>query len=99
MSAEAALSRIMIRNMYGTHQNDRSTFPEHPAVAVAIEEHRGKTYARAELHWGAAYLAGVGVAYRHPSDCLLSKTGHELSAARALSDLSVQIAALGRAND
>jgi hypothetical protein len=63
-------------------------------VTLAIDEHRGKTYARAELHWGSSHLAGQGVAYRHPSDKLRETA--ELATARALSDLADQVTALCR---
>ncbi len=63
-------------------------------VTLAIDEHRGRTYAKVELQWGSAHLAGVGVAYRHPADNLVHETGQELATARALADLADQITAL-----
>lgn len=78
------------------HQNSRPISFTHPMVTMAIDEDRGRTYAKAELRWGSAHLAGLGVAYRHPSDCLTRETGQELAAARALSDLAEQVSALGR---
>lgn len=63
-------------------------------VTLAIHEHSGKTYAKAELQWGRSHLAGVGVAYRHPADHLRRTTGEELATARALSALAGQLSAL-----
>jgi hypothetical protein len=65
-------------------------------VTIAIDEHRGRTYARAELRWGSARLAGTGVVYRHPADSLAGDTGQELAAARALSDLAAKLSELRR---
>ena len=90
------LSRSIIRKMYRMHQNSRPISLTDPMVTMAIDEHCGRTYCRAELRWGNAQLAGLGVAYRHPSDCLTRETGQELAAARALSDLAAQVGALGR---
>jgi hypothetical protein len=74
-----------------------STSPTHPMVTVAIDEHRGRTTAKAELQWGSAHLGAVGVAYRHPADRLAREARHELAAARALADLADQLTALSRA--
>jgi Rv2632c-like len=65
-------------------------------VTLAIDEHRGKTFAKVELQWGSSHLAGLGVAYRHPSDYLVREAGQELATARALSDLADQVTALSR---
>ncbi|WP_077080199.1 dsRBD fold-containing protein [Mycobacterium numidiamassiliense] len=81
--------------MYRMHHNSRSNFATHQMVNLSIDERRGKMYATAELQWGSSYLAGQGVAYRHPSDTLLRETA-ELAAARALSDLANQVTALCR---
>jgi hypothetical protein len=81
------------------HHNSHPNSSIHPMVTLAIDEHRGRTYAKVELRWGSSHLAGLGVAYRHPADYLVSKTGQELATARALSDLADQVTALGRAKD
>ncbi len=44
-------------------------------------------------------MAGVGVAYRHPADCLVCESRQELATARALSDLADQVTALSRATN
>ncbi len=80
------------------HHTSVSTSPAHPVVTLVIEEHRGRTNAKAELQWGGAHLAGVGVAYRHPADCLARAARHELATARALADLADQLTALSRAS-
>ena len=63
---------------------------------IAIDEHRGRTYAKAELQWGRAHLTGVGVAYRHPADSLARDAGQGLATARALSDLAEKVGGLRR---
>ncbi len=65
-------------------------------VTIAIDEHRGRTYAKAELQWGSVRLAGVGIAYRHPADTLSCDAGQERAAARALSDLAKKVSGLRR---
>lgn len=62
-----------------------------PTFTVALDECGGRTHATVELYWGGSHLAGLGVAYRHPSDYLKSETGQELATARALSDLADQL--------
>ena len=81
------------------HDNSRLNSPAHPMVTLAIDEHRGRTYAKVELQWGSAHLAGLGVAYRHPADHLVRETGPELATARALSDLADQVTALSRVSN
>ncbi|OBI81790.1 dsRBD fold-containing protein [Mycobacterium sp. 1245805.9] len=66
-------------------------------ITLAIDEHHGRSCAKVELEWGSSRLAGVGVAYRHPADCLVPQARHELATARALSDLADQVAALAAA--
>jgi hypothetical protein len=78
------------------HHNSRPHSSIHPKVTLAVDEHRGRTYAKVELRWGSSHLAGLGVAYRHPADHLVSETGQELATARALSDLADQVTALSR---
>jgi hypothetical protein len=65
-------------------------------LTIAIDENRGRTYAKAELRWGSAHLAGVGIAYRHPADALACDAGPGLATARALSDLAEQVGRLSR---
>jgi hypothetical protein len=77
------------------HDN-RPNSSTHPLVTLAIDEHHGRTYAKVELEWGSAHLAGLGVSYRHPADQLMRDTGQELAMARALSDLADQVSALSR---
>lgn len=81
------------------HRNSRPNSATHPVVTLEIDEHRGRTYARAELQWGSVHLAGLGVAYRHPADCLVREIGRELATARALSDLADQVSGLSRAGN
>ncbi|MEE6179338.1 dsRBD fold-containing protein [Mycobacterium sp. 050134] len=90
------LPRSMIRETYRMHRNIRPADTLHPMVSLAIDERGGRTCVKAELRLGGAHLAGVGVAYRHPSDCLTRETGQELATARALSDLAEQVSALRR---
>ncbi len=65
-------------------------------VTIAIDEHRGRTHAKAELQWGGAHLSGVGIAYRHPADSLARDAGRGLATARALSDLAEKVGRLRR---
>ncbi|WP_197506949.1 dsRBD fold-containing protein [Mycobacterium sp. 852002-50816_SCH5313054-b] len=60
-------------------------------VTIAIDERRARTCAKAELQWGGAHLAGVGIAYRHPADSLACDAGRGLATARALSDLAEKV--------
>ncbi|ORV82244.1 hypothetical protein AWC11_23980 [Mycobacterium interjectum] len=76
------------------HQISVAAPPTHPMVTVAIDEHRGRTYAKAELQWGSVRLAGVGIAYRHPADALTGEAGQERAAARALADLAEKVSEL-----
>jgi hypothetical protein len=91
------MSRSTIRKIYGM-QHDPHCSPQ-PMLTVAIDEDGARTYAKAELHWRGSYLAGMGVAYLHPSDYLVLTTGQELATARALSDLANQVTALARVDD
>jgi hypothetical protein len=81
------------------HDNGRRISSTHPMVTLAIDEHCGRTYAKAQLRWGSSYLYGRGIAYRHPSDYLASETGQALATARALSDLADQVSALYQVNN
>lgn len=82
------------------HHNSRPhSSSANPTVTLAIDEHRGRTCAKVELHWGSSLFAGMGVAYRHPSDYLGNKNGQQLATARALSNLADQVAVLCRVSD
>jgi hypothetical protein len=87
------MSRSMIRNMYPMHRSDSPVSDIRQLVRLSIDEHAGRTYAKAELFWGGSHLAGQGVAYRHPCDHLAREAGRELATARALSDLAKQVTA------
>ncbi len=76
------------------HHKTRSGSLAEPTVTVAIDEQGGKTHARVELIWGSAQLAGNGVSYRHPADCLAGETRRELATARALADLAERVTTL-----
>jgi len=89
----------MIRKVRRMHHNSQPISSIHPMVTLAIDEHGGRTYAKAQLRWGTSHLSGLGVAYRHPSDCLVRGSGQELATARALSDLADQVTALCRAKN
>ncbi len=59
------------------------------SVEIFIDEHDGKTRAKAKLHTGAAEpLTGVGFARCNPVDTDVPEIGDELATARALSDLA-----------
>lgn len=96
ISYEVSLSRSIIRDMYRTYHNSRPDSPTHPMITLAIDEHDGRTYAKVELHMHGARLYGLGVAYRHPADCLARDTGEELATARAFSNLAERLSALCR---
>jgi hypothetical protein len=77
------------------HRNDPPSHDAtHSAMSIAVKERGGRTQAKVELHWAGRYLAGTGVAYRHPSDCLTDEAGQELATARALSDLANRLLAV-----
>ena len=73
------------------HQHSHPHSAAQPTVTIALDERDGRTHATVELNWGGSYLAGLGVAYRHPADYLASETGQQLATARALSDLADQL--------
>ena len=77
------------------HQHDSA----HPLVTLAIDERHGRTFAKVELEWGSSHLAGIGVAYRHPSDNWPRESGQGLATARALADLAEQVTALSAASN
>jgi len=82
--------------MSRVHHNSWPNSSMNPMITLIVDEHDGRTYAKVELKWGSAQLAGLGVAYRHPADCLWREAGEELATARALLDLSERITALWR---
>jgi hypothetical protein len=73
------------------YQHSHSRSAVQPTFTIALDEREGRTHAAVELHCGGSHLAGLGVAYRHPADYLVSETGQELATARALSDLADQL--------
>lgn len=58
------------------------------SVGIVIDEHDGKTRAKARLQAGDATVTGVGFARCNPTDRDIPEIGDELAVARALSDLS-----------
>jgi hypothetical protein len=80
-------------------ERDSDSVAQHDSsmhLTIAIDEDRGRTYAKAELRWGSVHLAGVGVAYRHPADSLACEACQERATARALSDLAEKVSGLRR---
>ncbi|MFD4183601.1 DUF1876 domain-containing protein [Rhodococcus sp. NPDC058514] len=62
------------------------------SVNIVIDEHDGKTRAKARLRAGdKAELAGVGLARLNPEDTDVPRIGDELATARALADLAHQL--------
>ena len=57
-------------------------------MSISVKKSGGRTDAKVELHWAGKTLAGCGVAFRHPADCLTDEVGQRLATARALSDLA-----------
>ncbi len=57
-------------------------------VAVDIDEHDGRTRAKARLHWGDQAAVGIGVSRLDPRDRNVADIGDELAVARALADLA-----------
>ena len=77
------------------HRNDPPSHgATYSAMSIAVKERGGRTQAKIELHWAGGDLAGTGVAYRHPSDCLTDDVGRGLATARALSDLANRLLAV-----
>jgi len=64
------------------------------AMSIAVKKRGGSNQVKIELHWGGRHLAGTGVTYRHPSDCLTDEVGRELATARALTDLADRLLAM-----
>ena len=63
-------------------------------VDVAIDEHEGRTRAKARLQWRGKDLVGIGLARLNPADVPVAEIGDELAVARALSDVVNQLFAL-----
>ena len=61
---------------------------KHWTVDVSIDEHEGRTRAKARLRWRDQESVGVGLARRNPADRDVTDIGDELAVARALSDLA-----------
>ena len=77
------------------HRNDPPSHDAtYSAMSIAVKEGGGRTQAKIELRWAGGHLAGTGVAYRHPSDCLTDDVGRGLATARALSDLADRLLAV-----
>lgn len=61
-------------------------------VTVDIDEHDGRTRARARLHTrDTDRLVGVGLAHVNPADQDVPEIGDEIAVARALSDLGTRL--------
>lgn len=75
------------------HPSGFSTRSATPStMRVTISESAGHTHAKVELAWAGRNLAGIGVAYQHPSDYLNDHARQEMATARALSDLADRLA-------
>ncbi|MEA5455588.1 DUF1876 domain-containing protein [Sinomonas sp. JGH33] len=62
------------------------------SVSIAIDEHEGRTRAKAQLFGdGHPEMVGVGLARLNPTDLDVPAIGDELAVARALADLSHQL--------
>ena len=61
---------------------------KHWTVEVSIDEHEGRTRAKARLRWRDKESVGVGLARRNPADRNVAEIGDELAVARALTDLA-----------
>ena len=63
-------------------------------VEISIDEHEGRTRAKARLRWRDQESVGVGLARLNPADRNVDDIGDELAVARALSDLSNRLIAV-----
>jgi uncharacterized protein DUF1876 len=62
------------------------------SVNIVIDEHEGRTRAKAQLHAeDRSDLVGVGLARLNPADSDVPEIGNELATARALADLAHQL--------
>jgi Rv2632c-like len=62
-------------------------------MSITINEGGGRTQAKVELHSPRGHVAGLGIAYRHPSDYLKDDARLKVATARALSDLADRLVA------
>ncbi len=60
-------------------------------VTIVIDEHDGRTRAKATLVWRDKTATGFGLARRNPADRNVTDIGDELAVARALADLAGQL--------
>ncbi len=65
----------------------------HSRMSITINEDAGRTQAKVEFHSPGGHLAGFGIAYRHPSDCMKDDARLKVATARALSDLAGRLTA------
>jgi hypothetical protein len=63
----------------------------HSTMRITIDERGGRTQAKVELNSPSGRVAGVGIAYRHPSDYLKDDARLQMATARALSNLAGQL--------
>ena len=65
---------------------------KHWTIDIDIDEHDGRTRARARLHTrDTDRLVGVGLAHLDPADPDVPEIGDEIAVARALSDLGARL--------
>ncbi len=63
-------------------------------VKITIDEHEGRTRAKAHLRWRDQDSVGVGLSRLDPTDRDVAEIGDELAVARALSDLARRLMAI-----
>ena len=63
-------------------------------VKITIDEHQGRTRAKARLRWRDQESVGVGLSRLDPTDRDVAEIGDELAVARALSDLARRLMAV-----
>jgi len=63
-------------------------------VEITIDEHVGRTRAKARLRWRDQESVGVGLSRLDPTDRDVAEIGDELAVARALSDLARRLMAV-----
>ena len=63
-------------------------------VDISIDEHEGRTRAKARLRWRDQESVGVGLARLNPADRNVNDIGDELAVARALADLAKRLMAV-----
>ena len=68
-------------------------------MSIAVKKRGGRTHAKVELRWPGGSVAGTGVAFRHPADCLTDEAGQNLATARALSNLADALLAVTTRDD